>query len=717
MNKGVFKSNIVKDLAKRSVRPGQLWAVLLMLQILFCTAVLFNIQIVRQVLGFLFLTFIPGFLVLRLLRLKLEMTEMVVFAAGFGIAVVMGVGLSLDIIGPIAGIARPLELLPTMITINLMIFLLGLVLWKDHILGDFHKASKRSVVLWAALCVILILSTLGTLLASAPPYNNNLGPLAMLVLIAVLISLTALSRGLASSRSYPLVLLVVALALLFHVSLFSNYIHGRDIFEEYHVFSVTSASSYWNPALPSKLSAMLSVTILPTMFSSTMGINGAWLLKIVYPLIFSLVPLCLYRLYRSEFEAREIAFFSVFYFISNMIFFTEMLELARQMVGELFYALLFLTTFSKNMQGSVKWISFAVFGFGLIVSHYAMAYIFLAFALGMWLVSALRKRKGCLTLPMIVLLAVMTFVWYVYVSSAASFEGLVNMGSYVSNSFVSDFFNPASRGSSVMEATGLGGGLGTFWHGIGRYYYFLTEGLLLVGFFSAIIKKRSLFFKDDYGTMVFLNILLVGACIAVPNFAESFNMTRFYHVALFILAPFCILGWVNLFSFLTRHRVMEKYLVAIMVLVVLVPFFLFQTGAIYETSKEESWSLPLSAYRFSTLKLHWDMSVLAESEVSGVSWLLEFRGPKTEIYADIRSRSIFWYCNVSLSSLHWLALGDRVDNSSYVYLRSFNVRESVVFIQDVSEGSFNVTEIRPSLDTTDLIYSSGLSAIWKTPPP
>jgi len=700
----------MKSLTKQSVRPGQLWAVLLFSQIFFCIAVMFKVQILRQVLGLLFLTLIPGLLVLRLLRLKLGMTEMLVFAVGFSIAIMMGVGLSLDLIGPLIGIVRPLELFPTMLTVNVMIFLLGLALWKDHFLGAFHGVSKKSLVLWSVLCAIVLLSIIGTLLASTPPYNNNRGPLIMLVSIAVLILFAAFSKGLASSRSYPLILLVVSVALLFHVSFFCNYIHGRDIFEEYHVFSVTSANSYWNLALPGKLFGMLSVTILPTMFSSIMGIDGVWLLKIVYPLIFSLVPLCLYQLYRSQVGTREIAFFSVFFFVSNLIFFTEMLELARQMVGEFFYVLLFLTIFDKNVQGSAKWISFAIFGFGLVVSHYAMSYIFLAFAFGMWLFSALRRRKGSITLPMIVLFSVMAFVWYVYVSSGASFEGLVSMGSHIGDTFASDFLNLGSRGGFVLEATGLGGGLGTFWHGIGRYFYYLTEVFLLIGFFSSIMKNKLSFFKEDYNAMAFLNMLLVGTCIVVPNFAESFNMTRFYHVALFILAPFCILGWVNLFGFLTRKRVREKCLIALMVLLLLVPFFLFQTGVIYETAKEESWSLPLSAYRFSTFKLHWDMGILAESEVFGASWLSEYRGLKATTYADVRSRSIFWYCN--FSDLNWLTLGDSVNSSSYVYLRSFNVEAGIVFISDVPQGSFNVTQIEPSLNTTSLIYSSGSSEIW-----
>jgi uncharacterized membrane protein len=206
--------------------------------------------------------------------------------------------------------------------------------------------------------------------------------------------------------------------------------------------------------------------------------------------------------------------------------------------------------------------------------------------------------------------------------------------------------------------------------------------------------------------------LLLGACIVIPNFAGTFEITRFYHVALFFLAPFCVLGGTDVLSLLSRKRVKEKYLGLIVVLVVLIPFFFFQTGFIYEVAKEESYSLPLSAYRFDTMTLA-SMGVLSEPEVFSGVWLSQHQNLSRFVYADIQSGTIFAYNGVQNGV--WLSLGVPVPSGSYVYLRQYNVYDGIVFNSYGSVGAFNVSQIAPSIDTTNIIYSSGSCEIYKVP--
>ena len=56
----------------------------LFLQFTLDITVLFDVPVVRQVIGFLCLTFIPGFIILKLLKFdKLDNLELVLFSAGF----------------------------------------------------------------------------------------------------------------------------------------------------------------------------------------------------------------------------------------------------------------------------------------------------------------------------------------------------------------------------------------------------------------------------------------------------------------------------------------------------------------------------------------------------------------------------------------------------------------------------------------------------------
>ena len=692
------------------LKPARFPAAVLIAQTALCFTIIFNIPVARQVLGFLYLTLVPGFAIVRLLKLKLETVETILFVVGLSIAFLMGAGFLMNLLGPSIGVLKPLELIPLLLVTNIIVLLLLFNKWHDSEKHVFSVENKRLIGFRFITGALPVVSIVGTLLVNAPPHTNNIVLLLMLVIISIVVGLAAFSRKLVSPNLYPLLIFAIALALLFHVSLFSNYIHGGDIFGEYSAFKLTLNNSYWDPAFSERLYTMLSVTILPTIYSTVLGLEGTWILKVVYPLIFALVPVGLYQLFRSR-VSKQVAFFSVFFFVSNIVFFNEIAELARQMIAELFYILLLLAIFNKNIHGSAKWLCVSVFSFGLVVSHYAMSYIFLVFVFAVWLFFSLRKRKMSITVSMVILFAIMTFAWYIYASSSVTFNDLLRRVDIIRESFVSDFLNPQSRGSQVLQGMGVLG-LGTFWHLVGRFIYYGTELLVVTGLLGSLLKRRRSFFNEEYNVMAFLNMLLVVACIVVPNLAESFNMTRFYHVSLFFLAPFCILGGIDVLSLLSRKRVKQRYLSSIVVLIVIIPYFFFQTGVVYEVTGEESWSLPLSAYRFSTLKLY-SMGVLGETEVSGAIWLSQYGDFNRYVYADITSGAIFAYKGIQNSV--WLSFRVPVVNGSYIYLRGYNVYDGIVFSTYGSVGAFNVTQIVPSLNMTNLIYSSGSCEIYKVP--
>ncbi len=128
---------------------------------------------------------------------------------------------------------------------------------------------------------------------------------------------------------------------------------------------------------------MLSITILPTVYSNMLGLDPTWVFKIIYPLIFALVPIGLYVLWQP-YIGKKLGFIAAFVFMAQSTFFTEMLALNRQMIGELFFVLLLITLLNKKLIKVSKFIAFAIFSFGLIFSHYALAEIFLFLILAAW---------------------------------------------------------------------------------------------------------------------------------------------------------------------------------------------------------------------------------------------------------------------------------------------------------------------------------------------
>src|SRR4030043_803331 len=121
------------------------------------------------------------------------------------------------------------------------------------------------------------------------------------------------------------------------------------------VFQNAQLSAHWNPvfAFPSdegygRYNAMLSITILPTVYSNMLGIDETWVFKIIYPLIFALVPVGLYLLWQP-YIGKKLSFIAAFVFMAQSTFFTEMIALNRQMIGELFFVLLLLVLLNKEI--------------------------------------------------------------------------------------------------------------------------------------------------------------------------------------------------------------------------------------------------------------------------------------------------------------------------------------------------------------------------------
>jgi uncharacterized membrane protein len=71
-----------------------------------------------------------------------------------------------------------------------------------------------------------------------------------------------------------------------------------------------------------------------------MNVDGEILFKLLYPLIFSIIPVALFRLYQTQI-GKSNALISTFFFISSPLVFygTEFLSLNRQIVAELFMVL------------------------------------------------------------------------------------------------------------------------------------------------------------------------------------------------------------------------------------------------------------------------------------------------------------------------------------------------------------------------------------------
>lgn len=713
----------MKFLQISDLKIGNLLIAVIAIQIVTYVTILLDVPVARQFVGFLFLIFVPGIIILKLLKVKdLGLAENVILSVGLSIAFLMFIGLSINELCPMVGVSKPLSQWPLMIIINvtvLLMCLLGCVTNKE----DFDvniTVAKGSRLSRIVLFVFLpLLGIAGTLLVNVS--QNNVLLLFMIIIISIVVVSSAFSNRLVPSRFYPLVLLMIAMALLFHASLISNYIYGYDINVEYYIFKLTENNSYWNSTIGAyapeydKINGMLSVTVLPTIFASILNMSATWILKIVYPLIFSFVPLCLYQLYKERVGEEKVAFVSTFFFMATSAFFTEMLGLTRQMTAELFFVLLFFVLWNNKINSLRKKILFIIFSAALAVSHYSLSYIFLFYISSTWLSAhILKKRTGRTTLSMVIILFVILFSWYIYVSASAPFNGLLNMGNHVLTSISSEFFNPEARGQEVLRGLGMESSP-SFWHLLGRIIAYATEFLIIIGFITLIARRKKRILDPEYSVTLSISMIILISCIALPGVASGLRMTRYYHTVLIFLSPLCILGGETLFGFFARGRIKTEFCVLFLVLIVLVSYFLFQTGFVYEVTGDSSWSIPLSKYRMG-LTLY-TMGYIDEQDVFGAVWLSEKINTEcASIYADDMARN-------SVLSSYGMTRRDQIENLSNttiiraddtIYLRKMNLVYGVLLAQRWSvESAWNITEISHVINNMNKVYSNGDCEIYK----
>jgi uncharacterized membrane protein len=260
----------------------------------------------------------------------------------------------------------------------------------------------------------------------------------------------------------------------------------------------------------------------------------------------------------------------------------------------------------------------------------------------------------------------------------------------------------------------------------------------LIGFIALILKWRKRELNPEYRLLITLNIILLFAAVVVPSFAGFLELGRLYQTLLLFLSPLFAIGAEALFkSILAKVKTkkpidlkgekLTEVISLVLTLIILVAFFLFQTGVIYEVSNDpapSSFSLSYNKMQNSTWLVH-------ESDVFSAQWLSnhgDIRNMAT--YSDTVSLShvLASYSRIDpsliflLSNTTGIIRGDglisyvipKVANTSYIYLRQFNVNSHIIQWDTRRNITYTYSEL-PILDSTSAfinkIYSNGASEI------
>jgi len=500
--------------------------------------------------------------------------------------------------------------------------------------------------------------------------------------------------------------------------------------------------------------------MLAPVYSLLLGMDTVWLFKIVYPLFFCLVPLALYRIFRLQMSSRY-AFLAAFFFISMPMFFMDMTQLIRQQVSELFFVLVILLMVDRKLKLIQRTILVLIFGFGVIVSYYGLGtgYAIGYITFGMLVLMFLKSRPGrtawqwmigksnslpddlssvgafnkrALAIVVSVSLVFM-FIYYGIVASGAGLSGIhtatgiaQTTGEKISAGF--GFLDPRAKEPLVQTAIGVDFPLASLGGKLWRILQYLVEICVIVGFLRLIFRPATLGkLKTEYVALVIVSALILLAIFVLPSWSEMIGVTRIWQITLLIISPLFIFGGETItLSMVKLFRALRKGFISLRtrldyraftwfpVVVILIPYFIFNSGAVFEVSRSQTtnvidmpYSIALSSYRLDI------NTVFAEQDLEAAGWLCEVPKGDAPVYVDYNSSKLFvnqfdFPCRIAGISYDL----PKIDSTGYVYLRAWTVQNKKVtfatgYAARQSVSFDDLPWFSEIIGTADRIYNNG----------
>ena len=491
---------------------------------------------------------------------------------------------------------------------------------------------------------------------------------------------------------------------------------------EFYVYKITAMSGHWTFLSSTTFTdqtvnydSMLSITILPTFFSSVLNINGELVFKILYQIVFSLVPLTLYRVY-ERYIPKLVSLASMFFFVSGVLVFYGIspISLDRQIIGSFFLVIsIFVLLNDKIPVKARKGLLFA-FGIALLVSHYSLMYIYLALILLIYITFKIKHiPNNVLTGKLIIIILITSLVWYSI--SITPLASLINFFSILIFRFIPDLFN-----HSALTTQNFVSSSSNIINSLSIAIFLIPNFFVALGIIYLVLKPKKNHFDLIFRLITFFGAAILVLSFAIPNFAPSLNLDRFYGISLLFVAPCFPLGVIFFFKFCKKiFRLRKTYsIISKMIVCVLLVSFLFaQTGFLNRIMEQppllRSVDLDRVAVSNDTqIQLSFYRSYIQQSDISSALWLSKNMPPNSVVYADnvARFRSLISYGLINTYQIEDLVNNTYLQQDGFIYLGQLNVKYGIISTNSV-HGFYKTSEISKNLDQSNLIYSNGNSQI------
>jgi uncharacterized membrane protein len=694
--------------------------------------VLLDIPFLRQISSFVMLTFLPGFLLLRILKLnELGWWERLVLSIGLSLAFLLLFGLLHNGLLSVWTYEKPLSTIPLLTSFSIAIMVLSVVasIRSKSIrlpLTKIKLTNKEKALLILPSC-FPILSILGTHVMNVS--NNNSCLMFLLFLIPAYIIFVSVYHQKISASIFAGLVFLVGISLLLMFALRSNYvIIGSDTGRELYYFQAVLTNQRWSVIDDSALNSCLSISLLPSIYQRFLDIRPDQVFKLLYVPLLSIMPVGVYILAKKS-VGNFSAFLASFFFMSQGVFLAATSNV-RTSMAILFAILAVIVLFHDRISIFNRGLLFIVFVACTVLSHYATTYLLFFILLFSW-VGILVRRTGISLFPgrdaaprqtqprqrvssiSLVLFLALIFLWYSQIT-VATFEAGVNF-SKTSATSLREIFNPEARNVGIPLLFGTGWTSSAIAYKIGFVSKWATYILTGFGVISLLYRNRTVSildknsesgftearFETEYLIITLVCSLILVGTIVVPYVSIGYSMERLYLLAASILAPAFVVGGINLAKYTKIPR-------KLFVLTVAVLYFLCSTGSLGQV-----FGVP-GALTLNSKGLDYDAYYVHDQEGSAARWLRSYgQLDNTLVYADhMGDERLLGWGPIPPNAIRVYPLTDiRAEVKGYLYLRFYNVVNGQLL--DLQSMDHSITEYQDEFDSHNKIYTNGGSDVYK----
>jgi len=669
---------------------------------------------IRPAFAFLCYTTIPGILILHVLRLyNIDILHKFVVIIGLSISFLLFFGLLINNLYLSLGLSKPLSTQSLVITFSFILIIFLLIAYNRNkndfqilqILNfNFNVKKDHLLSLLVFPFLFPFLSVFGTYLMNKQQNNNIL--LLMLFLIPAYVLAIVYLRRKTYDLTYPLALFNIALAVVLMHGLTSNYINGRDVHTEYHSFCIVAKNLYWSLSdFQHAYMACLSSSMLPTVYWSLMGVEKLYIYKFWYQLIWAIVPVICYILYKN-YVSNLSAFLSSFLIISQTAYIFTLQSAIRNEFGLFFLILVMVTFFNKDINEMNKRILFIIFSFSMILSHYTTSYFFLFVMISYFTFTSVYKNTDSkLSTTIVLLIFAQVFLWYGLVTKL-TFSNCVEL---IKNIFESLITTTSTAGTKSPSAyTIFGYTITNPAKKISVIVFDIILGITTIGLISSVMDKNLKSMKD-YSLISFISYLMISSFILLPYLSLNYGTQRVYLQGILIFAPFLIIGSESIVNFTKRKHLCRKRLCLSLVTLLIISQFFCGTYLLHQLyGIPRSEDLNHEGGDYGEYYIH-------DQEVIAAQWLSTYNNQNRDIYTDFPgySRIMLGYGDNLPTVRSDLFAKNESLSGGYIYLRTFNVVDGIIQLAVVNNEDYTrISDYSHIFSTRFKLYNNGGSEIW-----